>query len=143
MNAQDFHAYLVKLAMEAYDATDDTTGLREGKRRAFRTAVTERLAQAAQVFAVSSLPSAEEEREMEAHEAEVRAAEAKPAHGRGEMVDRVIHCLCGARGEMDRAWDTYFCPASGTWLESMCVDVGCTYCAERPPVRGTEGADHA
>ncbi len=104
MNAQDFHAYLVKLAMEAYDATHSVAALDQSyidrgfgpetaeayRRRSFAASLTERMAT---VTVPDRLPSAEEEREMEAHEAEVRASSG-PATGT---------CACGAKDAPVRA----------------------------------------
>lgn len=45
---------------------------------------------------------------------------------------RVPRCVCGSETLYDAAHDAYFCGRSGTWLEAMCTDERCSYCAKRP-----------
>lgn len=40
-------------------------------------------------------------------------------------------CACGAKRSYDEKHDTYFCDACNWWLEAMCSDNSCEYCAAR------------
>lgn len=61
-------------------------------------------------------------------------------HGRTHLgPNRKPMCSCGAEGIRDEKFDAYYCPNSGTWLESKCSDPKCPFhCSERPEVRSIE-----
>lgn len=78
MNATQWHQYLVKLALEAHDATATAhvgSPRSQEYRTRFRTEVTERMAQAAQTIACdldTAHPTPDQETAMEAHEKALR-----------------------------------------------------------------------
>lgn len=87
MNATQWHQYLVKLALEAYDDThpmgrQEAGTVHDARRTMFRTRITERMAQAAQTIACdldTALPTPDQETAMEARESDLRKLEGKHA----------------------------------------------------------------
>ena len=61
-------------------------------------------------------------------------------HGRthpGPM--RKPTCLCGCVGIRDEKFDAYYCPDSGTWLESKYDDPKCINYVNRPTIHTGSG----
>jgi hypothetical protein len=84
MTGKEYQAYLVKLALEAWDAGASPKWERRGKverREDFERTITERMAQAATVYTCDveaarlNIPTDEEAERAQAHEMELRAAE--------------------------------------------------------------------
>jgi predicted GNAT family acetyltransferase len=93
MTPKDFQAYCVKLAMEAFDSSWPVCMPSERDKFAF--AVTERMAQAAQVFACEvdearqNIPTDEEAERAHGHEMRLRTDEAC-----ARMYDGEADCSC-------------------------------------------------
>lgn len=57
----------------------------------------------------------------------------QPKHGRASWgAMRRPACLCGQFGVRDEEFEAYYCPTTGTWLESKCSDPNCRWCTVRP-----------